>query len=385
MKSLMKTVAAVAVSCCALFASAEVGVADKWAIIGGATNNQYNWYEVDENGEPVAGGWVLKVGWDSTLERISINGSVVQVGTAGVLDFSKTDLVVINDNNNSFKSRAFITEVRFSPRFESLGSSAFNGCTGLTKVDFGGEGSALYSIGGSAFSGCTSLTTVTPLLPKKVRGLGSSAFANCPVTGDLRFGYEAAYPFSTGDRIFQYKHQLTSVDIGPQVTKLDNWAFSSSAENTTLKSVKLSEGLVTIGSEIFYNCKGIETVENPLPSTLTSISQTWKNSGLPGTVRYDLPKLYTERQFENCKSLERVVFGKRFDCLFNQSWTFNGSTVKYLDFEGDTIPSFTYGNTFNGHGNYTLLVTVPSDSATWAAVLADPAQVTPWGEVDPAV
>ena len=143
MNVLMKAVAAVAVSCSALFASAKDGVADKWAIIGGAINNtQYNWYEVDENGEPVDGGWILKVAYDSTLERISINSSVVQVGTAGILDFSKTDLVgITNDGNNSFKGRTFITEVRFPAKVEVIAASAFSGCTGLTKVDFGGAGS----------------------------------------------------------------------------------------------------------------------------------------------------------------------------------------------------------------------------------------------------
>ena len=387
MNALMKAVAAVAVSCSALFASAKDGVADKWAIIGGAINNtQYNWYEVDENGEPVDGGWILKVAWDSTLERISINGSVVQVGTAGILDFSKTDLVGITaDNNNSFKGKTFITEVRFPAKVEVIAASAFSGCTGLTKVDFGGEGSALYKIGGSAFYNCTSLTTVTPLLPKKVRQLGSSAFQNCPVTGDLRIGYEAAYPFEIGERAFQNKHQLSSVDIGPQVTKLYNHVFSSTAENTTLKSVKLSEGLTYIGTEAFYNCKAIASVENPMPSTLTSVYAAWRNSSIPGTVRYDLPQLYNERLFENCKSLERIVFGTRFNGLFNYIRTFNGSTLKYIDFEGDAVPSFTSGSTFSGRGNYTLLVTVPGDSATWAAVLADSAQVTPWNALDPAV
>ena len=387
MNVLMKAVAAVAVSCSALFASAKDGVADKWAIIGGAINNtQYNWYEVDENGEPVDGGWILKVAWDSTLERISINGSVVQVGTAGILDFSKTDLVgITNDGNNSFKGKTFITEVRFPAKVEVIAASAFSGCTGLTKVDFGGEGSALYKIGGSAFYNCTSLTTVTPLLPKKVRQLGSSAFQNCPVTGDLRIGYEAAYPFEIGERAFQNKHQLSSVDIGPQVTKLYNHVFSSTAENTTLKSVKLSEGLTYIGTEAFYNCKAIASVENPMPSTLTSVYAAWRNSSIPGTVRYDLPQLYIERLFENCKSLERVVFGTRFNGLFNFIRTFNLSTLKYIDFEGDAVPSFTSGSTFSGRGNYTLLVTVPGDSAAWAAVLADSAQVTPWNALDPAV
>ena len=56
----------------------------------------------------------------------------------------------------------------------SIGSSAFEGCTGLTSITIP---DSVTSIGDSAFRGCTGLTSVT--IPDSVTSIGSYAFKDC--------------------------------------------------------------------------------------------------------------------------------------------------------------------------------------------------------------
>ena len=56
----------------------------------------------------------------------------------------------------------------------SIGSSAFEGCTGLTSVAIP---NSVTSIGGYAFEGCTGLTSIT--IPNSVTSIGGYAFEGC--------------------------------------------------------------------------------------------------------------------------------------------------------------------------------------------------------------
>src|SRR6185436_18409317 len=64
----------------------------------------------------------------------------------------------------------------------SIGSNAFDACTGLTSVTIP---NSVTSIGSSAFDGCTGLTRVT--IPNSVTRIGHEAFINCTTVTNFTF------------------------------------------------------------------------------------------------------------------------------------------------------------------------------------------------------
>ena len=94
----------------------------------------------------------------------------------------------------------------------SIGSSAFDGCTGLTGVEIP---NCVTSIGNYAFRGCTSLASV--VIPNSVTSIGSEAFYKC----------------------------------------------------TSLTSIVIPNSVTSIGSEAFCDCTSLKTVVNLSDLTFT--------------------------------------------------------------------------------------------------------------------
>ncbi len=76
-----------------------------------------------------------------------------------------------------FDGCSSISEVIIPNSVKSIGSHAFDGCTGLTTLTFE-SGSGLTSIGDSAFHDCTSITGMISL-PSRLSSIGSGAFYGC--------------------------------------------------------------------------------------------------------------------------------------------------------------------------------------------------------------
>jgi len=102
----------------------------------------------------------------------------------------------------------------------SIGSNAFDACTGLTSVTIP---NSVTSIGAGAFATCAGLTSMT--LGNSVTNIGSSAFFRCP--------------------------GLTSVTIPDSVTSIGSSAFDGC---TNLTRVTIPNSVSRIGYEAFINC-----------------------------------------------------------------------------------------------------------------------------------
>ena len=170
-----------------------------------------------------------------------------------------------------FNDCSGLNSVTFSNSLTSIGNNAFSGCNALTSVTFG---NGLISIGDNAFGGCRSITS--PLnIPLGVKTIGNYAFYDCenaptliiPISVDsigcaafsycislqsvtiedgnepLTFGYSngtgtfanssigALYlgrqiSYSNDDSPFSENKLLTSLEIGSNVTSIDDYAFS---------------------------------------------------------------------------------------------------------------------------------------------------------------
>ncbi|MBR4131248.1 MAG: leucine-rich repeat domain-containing protein [Bacteroidaceae bacterium] len=102
----------------------------------------------------------------------------------------------------------------------SVGSYAFNQCTGLTSVTIP---NSVTSIGNYAFAYCYSLTSVT--IPNSVTLIGNSAFQSC--------------------------YALTSVTIPNSVTSIAGGAFNGCSG---LTSITIPNSVTSIGPHAFSSC-----------------------------------------------------------------------------------------------------------------------------------
>ena len=181
---------------------------------------------------------------------------------------------------SSFVSGSKITSVTIPNSVTSIGSSAFNGCTGLASINvtdiaawcniiFSSNtanplyyGHHLYlngaevtdltipnsvtNIRSSAFYGCTGLTSVN--IPNSVTSIGSSAFYGCTGLTSVNIGNSVT---TIGNNAFYGCTGLTSVNIGNSVTTIGNNAFSNCAG---LISVTIPKSVTTIGNSAFSGC-----------------------------------------------------------------------------------------------------------------------------------
>ena len=119
-----------------------------------------------------------------------------------------------------------IETIELEPGLSSIGSKAFDGCSGLTNVTIP---ESVTSIGDVAFSGCSGLTNVT--IPESVTAINQSVFAYC---------------FS-----------LKSVTIPAGVTDIGSSSFAGCS---SLSTFDVPEGVTRIGKWAFSGCSGLKTI-----------------------------------------------------------------------------------------------------------------------------
>ena len=140
----------------------------------------------------------------------------------------------------------------------SIGSEAFEDCSGLTSITIP---NSVTNIGGSAFSGCSGLTSVT--IGNSVTSIGSSAFFDCSSLTSVAIGNSVT---DIGDNAFYGCSSLTSVTIPNSVTSIGEYAFSGCS---SLTSVTIPNSVTDIGYYAFSDCSGLTSVT--IPNSVTSI------------------------------------------------------------------------------------------------------------------
>ena len=132
----------------------------------------------------------------------------------------------------------------------SIGSSAFEFCTGLTSVTIG---DSVTSIGNSAFNYCNGLTSIE--IPNSVTSIGSSAFSFCTGLKSVTIGDSVT---SIGNSAFKYCTGLKSIEIPNSVTSIGNKAFEKCSR---LIILGMGQSLETIGKDAFLDCNNIKIIK----------------------------------------------------------------------------------------------------------------------------
>ena len=212
----------------------------------------------------------------SGLTKINLPGSVTSIGTYAFSGCTNLTQIEVERNNKKYDSRDGCNAVietssntlvigcknsTIPSSVTSIGASAFQNCTSLTKINLP---SSVTFIGKSAFSECTSLTSIT--IPSSVSSIEEHAFYNCRSLTSITLPNSVT---SIGDYAFADCSTLTSIEIPNSVTSIGNSAFYSC---DGLTSIEIPNSVTSIGNSAFYSCDGLTSIT--LPNSVTSIGSS---------------------------------------------------------------------------------------------------------------
>ncbi len=266
----------------------------------------------------------------TALKSIIITGGE-HIGYHAFYNCKSLTSVTIGNNvasigNSAFSGCSSLTSVTIGNNVASIGNSAFSGCSSLTSVIIGNN---VASIGNSAFSGCSSLTSIE--IPNSVISIGEKVFYNCSSLERATIGNGIA---SIGNSAFSGCSKLTKVDY---TGTIDQWVQiefgnyyanpSYYAENLYINDVLVTEAKITTATKIngyaFYNCRSLISVE--IGDNVTSIDES-AFSGCSGLTSITLPFVGGSKTATTASS--STLFGYIFG---TSSYTGGTATKQYYN------------------------------------------------------
>lgn len=248
-------------------------------------NTKY-YYDAGSSGVSDGNGNKVYTIFDYSLDKqnqatiTAYRGTAVNVFVPETLD----GYPVVGIGNNAFKDNKKIRSVSLADSVETIGTSAFQGCTALERVGFP-DSEKFVIIGDRAFYGCSKLEEVE--LPDSVTEIGDSSFYGCS--------------------------KLEEIKIPDSVTEIGSWAFGKCTE---LSDVKLSKKLEVMKYAAFGDCDKITKIE--IPKSLKECSSYhsynadiggpfWECDELKGVTFEEGTTEVAKYLFEGCAGLEEIV------------------------------------------------------------------------------
>ena len=231
---------------------------------------------------------LTKVIWNATAAETIYEASGAGLVRAIFNDCAKLATVEVGENVKSLPdyflpNNTLVRKIDLPAGIESVGDSAFNGCTALAEIS---NANKLQTIGQDAFTGTPWFTEY--LETDGLVYLGSVLYVYngdmpADTTIEVRDGTTAI-----ANGAFDGKSNLVAVTLPDTLTTIGDSAFAGTSLTTltipasvesigseaftdvgTLTSVTFNEGLKTIGANAFDGCSLLNTIA--LPNSLTSL------------------------------------------------------------------------------------------------------------------
>ena len=190
-----------------------------------------------------------------------------------------------------------ISSARIAEGVTCIGYEAFKDCSNLVSVSIPNSVTRIES---SAFSGCSNLKSLD--IPNSVTSMGHSAFDGCDsleyeIENDVKYLSNWAVGVVRG----KTSYTIRQGTLGLHETF--RWA-------TDLKEALLPEGLISIGSNAFYNCRELTTINIPQSVTNIGMSAFRMCTNLHSITLPDALESIEPSAFDHCTALKSVVIPK---------------------------------------------------------------------------
>ena len=319
-------------------------------------------------------GVINGIQWELIDGEISIVGYRLNETTI-VIPSSIDEIAVTSIADFAFMDHNEITEVTIPLSIKTIGLSAFNGCTGIKIVNYGGTKAQWTALLSASESNNQPLIAATVKCSdgqadfddvKYLEYTLNSDGNSYTITGIGTFNgsvlnvpsvYKGKTITAIGEFAFYECTNLTEVNIGNSIIEVGPYAF---AKCSSLVKVIISDNVSTFGEYAFYWCSELTTVELSANSKLTSISKSmfsWCEKLSSITIPNGVTRI-ENYAFSGCDSLTSIVIPSKVTYIGDSAFSNKGLKSITIPVSVKTIDRAAFCNctsltTFNYAGTKT--------------------------------
>ena len=218
----------------------------------------------------------------------------------------------------------------------------------------------MLTIGNNAFDGCAGITSIEfPFGSSLTGGIGDGAFDNCTLLTELNWGVSSSsrVPFGTNTFGSTTSSPVTTLNILDGVTNIGYGQFTSVHNGTNIRNlttINFPGTLTTIGTYAFANCTKLVTLVFPASLRTIELGSFGACTGLSSldfsavTLSFSI----LSQAFMNCTKLVTLVFPASLTSIGSSA--FNNCNITSITFpHGSALTSI--GNGAFGNNNITTL------------------------------
>ena len=210
------------------------------------------------------------------LEYVEIPAGVVEIGEGAFLSCSSLNRIVLPAGLVIIESQAFqnsaVTDITIPERVSKIGSHAFYGCSDLVRVTVLSK--RITEIGTDAFAACKKLYEVYNLSSIEIE-IGSTEngylgfyakviHTDLEETSCINIDSDGFIIYSSDDENILIGYIGEDADITLPETTINGKSYSIAADafynNEDIKTLVISDGVISIGGYAFYGCTNLTSI-----------------------------------------------------------------------------------------------------------------------------